>query len=52
MPSKIKKLVNEALKARKEKFLDKNKGDYIQIDEEFYKLIKVTPLFNRNMGFK
>ena len=51
MPNKIKKFVNEALKARKEKFLDKDKGNYIQINEEFYKLIKITPMFNCKMGF-
>jgi len=51
MPSKIKKLIAKALKARKEKFIDDQKEEFIEIDEEYYKLLKLTPTFNCILGF-
>ena len=52
MPSKIKNFIAKALKARKDKFINDQKEEFIEIDEEYYKLLKVTPTFNCNMGFK
>jgi|ETNmetMinimDraft_26_1059896.scaffolds.fasta_scaffold09064_1 hypothetical protein len=26
-------------------------GDYVEVDEEIYKLIKLTPVFNSNFAF-
>ena len=51
MPQKIAKLIAEAEIDRKEDFKDAEKEEFIEMKDEIYKLIKLTPVFNSNTGF-
>jgi len=51
MPVKIETLVMEAEKARKKDYEDDEKEEFIEMGEEIFKLLKITPVFNSNMGF-
>lgn len=45
-PKSILKLVKKAEKARKELFEKEDDGEFIEIHDDIYKLLKLTPVFN------
>ena len=51
MKGKIANLVAEAEKGRKKDHEDDEKEEFIEMGDEIYKLLKITPVFNSNMGF-
>ena len=51
MPKKLKALVKNSRIVRKNAFIEENKDDFVEMAEEYYKLIKMTPIFNCIMGF-
>jgi len=51
MPEKIAKLVMEAEKARKKDYEDDEKEEFIEMGDEIFKLLKITPVFNSKHGF-
>ena len=51
MIGKIANLVAEAEKDRKKDFEDEEKAEYVEIADEIYKLLRITPVFNSIIGF-
>jgi len=51
LPKKLKALVKNSRTVRKNAYIEANKDDYVEMDEEFYKLLKLTPIFNCNHGY-
>ena len=45
-PGKIEKLVKDAEESRKKDYEKDNEGEFIEIDAQLYKLLKLTPIFN------
>ena len=45
-PGKIEKLVAEAEKARKTRYEEEDEGEFIEIHNDIYKLLNLTPKFN------
>jgi len=48
-PGKIEDLVKEAEKSRKTKFEEEDEGEFIEIHNDIYKLLKLTPDFNSKL---
>ena len=50
-PGKIEELVKKAEKTRKKKYEEEDEGEFIEIHNDIYKLLKLTPVFNSKLNF-